>query len=82
VGTVVEEDGGVASQCRTVVTLSKMRSNGLKNRSGWGEEREKLYGQHSPFVIATRRSLAKASIDPGFTSLLGSEDLKVMSTDQ
>jgi hypothetical protein len=82
VGTVAEEDGGVASRRRTVVTLSKMRSNGLKNRPGWGEEREKLCVQHSPFVIATARSLAKASIDPGFTSLLGSEDLKVRSTDQ
>jgi hypothetical protein len=29
-----------------------------------------------------KRSLAKASIDPRFTSLLDPEDLEVMSTDQ
>jgi hypothetical protein len=33
-------------------------------------------------VIATKRSLPKASIDPGFTSLLDHEDLEIMSTDQ
>jgi hypothetical protein len=33
-------------------------------------------------VIATKRSLAKVLIDPGFTSLLDSEDLEVMNTDQ
>jgi hypothetical protein len=32
-------------------------------------------------MIATKRSLAKASIDPGFTSLLDPEDLEVMGTD-
>jgi hypothetical protein len=32
-------------------------------------------------MIATKRSLAKASIDPEFTSLLDSEDLEGMSTD-
>jgi hypothetical protein len=32
-------------------------------------------------VIATKRSLAKASIGPGFTSLLDTEDLEVMGTD-
>jgi hypothetical protein len=46
-----------------------------------GIRTRKLSVQHSTFVIATKRSLAKASIDPGFTSLLDSEDLKVMSTD-
>jgi hypothetical protein len=33
-------------------------------------------------VIATKRILAKASIDPGFTYLLDPEDLEVVSTDQ
>jgi hypothetical protein len=32
--------------------------------------------------MARRGGLAKASIDPGFTSLLDSEDLKVTSTDR
>jgi hypothetical protein len=32
--------------------------------------------------MATKRSLAKASIDPGGTSLLASEDSKVMDTDR
>jgi hypothetical protein len=32
--------------------------------------------------MASKRSLAKASVDPGCTSLLDSEDLKVMSTDR
>jgi hypothetical protein len=36
--------------------------------------------QHSTFVIATKRSLAKASIDPGLTSSHDSEDLEGMST--
>jgi hypothetical protein len=47
-----------------------------------GEENEKLSVQHSTLAIATKRSLAKASIDPGGTSLLDSEDMKVMSKDQ
>jgi hypothetical protein len=34
------------------------------------------------FAMVTNRSLAKASIDPRCTSLLDSEDLQVMSTDQ
>jgi hypothetical protein len=59
----------------------KMRSNGLKNWLWWGEEWEELSVQYSTFVIATKRSLAKASIDPGFTSSHDSEDLKGMSTD-
>jgi hypothetical protein len=33
-------------------------------------------------AIATKRNLAKASIDPGRTSLLDFEDLKVRSTDR
>jgi hypothetical protein len=37
--------------------------------------------QHPQLVIATKRSFAKASIDPGFTSLRDFEDLEGMSTD-
>jgi hypothetical protein len=47
-----------------------------------GIRTRKLSVQRSTFAIATKRSLAKSSIDPGFTSLLDSEDLKVMSMDQ
>jgi hypothetical protein len=46
-----------------------------------GRRMRGLSVQHSMFAIATERSVAKASIDPGFTSLLDPEDLKVMSTD-
>jgi hypothetical protein len=42
----------------------------------------KLSVQRFTFAAATKRSLAKASIDPRCTSLLDSKDLKVMSTDQ
>jgi hypothetical protein len=34
------------------------------------------------FAIAIERSVAKASIDPGHTSLFDFEDLRVMSTGQ
>jgi hypothetical protein len=47
-----------------------------------GRRTRKLSVSHFTFVIATKRSLAKASVDPGCTSLLDSEDLKVMGTDQ
>jgi hypothetical protein len=47
-----------------------------------GGRTRKLSVQHSMLAIATKRSLAKTSVDPGCTSLLDSEDLKVMSTDQ
>jgi hypothetical protein len=43
---------------------------------------EELNVQHSTLVIGTKRNLAKASIDPGFTSLLDPENLEIMSTDQ
>jgi hypothetical protein len=79
---VAEIDGRVTSWRRTVVTLVTMRFNGQKNWSWWGEERESLSVQHSMFVITIERSLAEASVDPGRTSLLDSEDLKVRSTDQ
>jgi hypothetical protein len=60
-----------------------MGLNDLINRSWWGVKREKLSVQRFVFAIATKRSVAKnASIDPGRASLLDSEDLKVMSTDQ
>jgi hypothetical protein len=47
-----------------------------------GRRTRKLSVQCFTFAIATKRSLAKASVDPGCTSLLDSEVLKVMSTDQ
>jgi hypothetical protein len=47
-----------------------------------GRRTRKLSVQHSMLATATKGSLAKALIDPGCTSLLDSEDLKVMSTDQ
>jgi hypothetical protein len=47
-----------------------------------GRRTRKLSVQHFMFAITTKRSLAKASVDPGCTSLLDYEDLKVMSTDQ
>jgi hypothetical protein len=33
-------------------------------------------------MISTKRGLVKALIDPGFTSLLDSDDLEVMGMDQ
>jgi hypothetical protein len=52
-----------------------MGSNGLKNHHD-GEKNEKSSGyQYSKLVIATKRILAKASIDPGFASMLDYEDL-------
>jgi hypothetical protein len=47
-----------------------------------GRRTRKLSVQRFTFAIATKRSLAKASVDPGCTSLLDSEGLKVISTDQ
>jgi 4'-phosphopantetheinyl transferase EntD len=47
-----------------------------------GRKTRKLSAQRFTFVMATKRSLAKASIDPGCTPLLDYEDLKVISTDQ
>jgi hypothetical protein len=47
-----------------------------------GEKNEKAQCTTLYFVIATKRGLAKASVDPGCTSLLASEDSKVMDTDQ
>jgi hypothetical protein len=54
----------------------------FKELIAMGEEREKLSVPLSTLAIATKRNLAKASIDPGRTSLLDSEDLKVRSTDR
>jgi hypothetical protein len=82
VSIVADEDGRVASRCRTVVTLTQMRSNRSKELIVMGIRTRKLSVQHSTFAIATKRSLAKASIDPGCTSLLASEDSKVMDTDR
>jgi hypothetical protein len=47
-----------------------------------GRRTRKLSVQHFTFAIATKRSLAKALVDPGCTSLLDFEDSKVMNTDQ
>jgi hypothetical protein len=47
-----------------------------------GRKTRKLSVQRFTFAMATRGSLAKASIDPGCTSLLDSEELKVMDTDR
>jgi hypothetical protein len=82
VSIVADEDGRVASRCRTVVTLTQMRSNRSKELIVMGIRTRKLSVQHSTFAIATKRSLAKASIDPGCTSLLASKDSKVMDTDR
>jgi hypothetical protein len=43
---------------------------------------EKLSIPLSTLAVATKRNLEKASIDPGCTFLLDSEDLKVRSTDR
>jgi hypothetical protein len=47
-----------------------------------GSKTRKLSVQRFMFAIATKRILEKASIDPGRTSLLDYEDLKVRSTSQ
>jgi hypothetical protein len=47
-----------------------------------GRRMRRLSVQHSMLAIAAKRSLAEASIDPGFTALLDPEDLEVMGTDQ
>jgi hypothetical protein len=47
-----------------------------------GRITRKLSVQRFMFAITTKRSLAKASVDPGCTPLLDTEVLKVMSTDQ
>jgi hypothetical protein len=80
VNMVAEIDGRATSWRRTVVTLMTMGLNGLNNRSWWGAKWEKLSVLRFTLVIASKRSVAKASIDPGRTSLLEFEDLKIMST--
>jgi hypothetical protein len=60
VSTIAEKDGGVTSWRRTVVTLTQMRFNGLRNWPRWGEKREKLSVQRFTFAIATKRSVAKS----------------------
>jgi hypothetical protein len=58
-----------------------MRSKGLKELIMRGSKTRKAQGTMLfLFTIATERSVAKASIDPGRTSLLNSEDLRIMST--
>jgi hypothetical protein len=77
---VAEKDGGVASWRRMVKTLTMMRSNRSKELIVMGRRTRKLSVQRFTFAMATKRSLAKASVDPGGTSLLAFEDSKVMST--
>jgi hypothetical protein len=72
----------VASWRRTAVTLMTMRFNGLKNWPWWGEKRESLVYKLYVRDGNKEKRRQKASIDPGCTSLLDSEDLKVVSTDQ
>jgi hypothetical protein len=55
--------------------VRKINHDGEKNKKNLRYWRPQL-------MTTTKRSLAKASIDPEFTSLLNSEDLEVMSTDQ
>jgi GTP-binding protein EngB required for normal cell division len=58
-----------------------MRSNGLKELILRGRKNGKSSGYNAfLFAIATERSVAKASIDPGRTFLLNPEDLRIMST--
>jgi hypothetical protein len=79
---VAEEDGRVASRCRTVVTLKGWGPT-VRRIDRDGEKNEKSLRYYRPqLMIATKRSLAKASIDPEFTSWLNSEGLEVMSTDK
>jgi hypothetical protein len=80
VSMVAEKDGGVASWRRTVKTLTMMRSNRSKELIVMGRRTRKLSVQRFTFAMVTKRSLAKASVDPGGTSLLAFEDSKVMST--
>jgi hypothetical protein len=70
VSTVAEKDGRVTSWLDQGID-----HDGKKN------EKNSVHNAFA-FAMATQRSLAKASVDPGCTSLIDSEDLKVMSTDQ
>jgi hypothetical protein len=66
--TITEEDGRVASRCRTVVTLKGWGPT-VRRIDRDGEKNEKSLRYYRPqLMIATKRSLAKASIDPEFTS--------------
>jgi hypothetical protein len=82
VSTVAEKDGRVASWRRTIGTLTMMWSNRSKELIVMGRRTRKLSVQRFTFAMATKGSLAKASIDPGCTYLLASEDSKVMGTDR
>jgi hypothetical protein len=79
---VAEEDDRVASRRRTVMTLKGWGPT-VRRIDRDGEKNEKSLRCYRPqLMIATKRSLAKASIDPEFTSWLNSEGLEVMSTDK
>jgi hypothetical protein len=69
----------MASYGRDTDTDEVQRSRGTDHE---GEQNEKSSGYNAFFLfaIATERSVAKASIDPGRTSLPNSEDLRIMST--
>jgi hypothetical protein len=73
---------------RSCVTVSYCRytdaDEGQRSREliVMGRRMRRLSVQHSTLAIAAKRSLAEASIDPGFTALLDPEDLEVMGTDQ
>jgi hypothetical protein len=68
----------MASYGRDTDTDEVQRSKGI-DQEGDQNEKSSWYNAFM-FAIATERSVAKASIDPGRTSLLDSEDLKIMST--
>jgi hypothetical protein len=70
------KDSRATSRHRTVVALKRMGSN----RDGGKNKKSSRY-QHSNLVIATKRILARASIDHGFASFLDFEDLEGVITD-
>jgi hypothetical protein len=79
---------GCGRRLRSGVTVSYGRDTdvdeGKRSREliVMGRRMRRLCVQHSMLAIAAKRSLAEASIDPGFTALLDPEDLEVMGTDQ
>jgi hypothetical protein len=65
VSATAEEDGRAASWRPTVVALKRMGPT-VRRITRDGEKNEKSSGyQHSKLVVATKRTLAKASTDPG-----------------
>jgi hypothetical protein len=68
----------VASYGRDTDTDEVQRS---KELAVLGRRMRRLSVLRFTLMMVTKRSLAKASIDTGCTSLLNSKNLKVMSTD-